>query len=112
MYVDLTKVDKELRKRSCSFFVCRCADNHWRSEVFEVENAAQSELQERVKYKDFNMLSPITYYKRSHANVWSVDKAIVTYGKKHPFLMPHFIPFHARRRHTRKEDFGLLNFRS
>jgi hypothetical protein len=49
---------------------------------------AQKELHERVKNKEFNMLSPFTDDKGIIRVGGRVDKAIVTYDSKHPVLLP------------------------
>jgi hypothetical protein len=49
---------------------------------------AQKELHERVKNKEFNMLSPFTDDKEIIRVGGRVDKAIVTYDSKHPVLLP------------------------
>ena len=49
---------------------------------------AQKELHERVKNKEFNMLSPFKDDKGILRVGGRVDKAIVTYDSKHPVLLP------------------------
>jgi hypothetical protein len=53
-----------------------------------MEQDGTKELHERVKNKEFNMLSPFTDDKGLIRVGGRVDKAIVTYDSKHPVLLP------------------------
>ena len=62
-------------------------DELQRSEEFWIKTA-QRESHERVKKKEFNMLSPLTDGKEIIRVGGRAEKAIVTYDSKHPVLLP------------------------